>query len=122
MIRVYGASDDLVEVEGHDKISEIDCYGRDIILVFGDAETGGVALRVSYNPHFKAAQRAEDKDPPGWACWSIEIVQLADECPIPWPISVTHETRQYSRIGYTVVVSIDAPSATPLLVVEVPRG
>ena len=121
MIRVYGIRDDLAEVEGHDSVDEIGCSGRDIVLIFGEVSKGGVALRVSYRPRFP-----HDAKPPGchrsagWSCWSIEISQLAEQCPIPWPITVAHVTELSGYAGYSVIVSIDAPSSTPLRVVEVP--
>ena len=117
MIRVYGASDDLVYVEGHDSVDEIGCFDHDVILVLGEVPSGGVALRVSYKPRFDVAPKPPGlTDPVGWACWSIEVCQLAEECPIPWPITVAHEAQRDGSVGYSVVVSIDAPSSTPLRV------
>lgn len=45
MIKVYGASDDLCEIEGSTyKEDEIDCYERDVRLRFTD----GTIIRVGY--------------------------------------------------------------------------
>lgn len=46
MVRVYGRSDDLVEIEGSDYCEdEIGCYNEDVIIVFED----GTQIRVGYS-------------------------------------------------------------------------
>jgi len=46
MIKIYGASDDLVEIEGSAyKHDEIGCYDQDVRLRFTD----GTVIRVGYN-------------------------------------------------------------------------
>lgn len=46
MVKVYGSSDDLVEIEGsiYDE-DEIGCYGQDVIIKFCD----GTVIRVGYS-------------------------------------------------------------------------
>ena len=45
MVKVYGASDDLVEIEGSDyREDEIGCYERDVRIHFTD----GTVIRVGY--------------------------------------------------------------------------
>ena len=45
MVRIYGASDDCVEIENSDfPENEIDCYDRDVRLHFTD----GTVIRVGY--------------------------------------------------------------------------
>lgn len=46
MVRVYGCSDDLVEIEGSNYYEdEIGCYNQDVIIVFED----GTQIRVGYS-------------------------------------------------------------------------
>lgn len=115
MIRIYGASDDLVEIEGHDEADEIDCYDQVVYVILGDTNTGGIAVRMSYAPHFLSRDIGQEV---GFACWSAEVVQLAGFCPIPWPVSIVHTTRH--GIGYSVEVRIDAPPDVPMRVVLAP--
>lgn len=45
MVKVYGASDDLVEIEGSEyKDDEIGCYNSDVVIIFED----GTKIRVGY--------------------------------------------------------------------------
>lgn len=46
MVRVYGSSDDIVEIEpsGTVKASEIDCYDKDVRITFKD----GTVIRIGY--------------------------------------------------------------------------
>ena len=61
MIKVYGASDDLVEVEGAAyPADEIGCYGGDVFLVFTD----GTVAKVSYPKS------------PGLGVWKIELENI----------------------------------------------
>lgn len=114
MIRIYGASDDLVEIEGHNEGDEIGCYKQAVYVILGGADTGGIAVRMSYAPHFSKKIGQEV----GFACWSAEVVQLAESCPIPWPVSIVHTTSH--GIGYSVEVRIDAPADVPMRVVLAP--
>lgn len=46
MVKIYGASDDLVEIEGSQyKEDEIGCYDRDVRITFED----GTIIRVGYS-------------------------------------------------------------------------
>lgn len=46
MIKIYGCSDDLVEIEGSDyKEDEIGCYGHDVRIRFND----GTIIRTGYS-------------------------------------------------------------------------
>ena len=45
MIKIYGCSDDLVEIEGSAyEEDEIDCYNRDVRITFAD----GTVIRIGY--------------------------------------------------------------------------
>ena len=117
MIRIYGASDDLVDIEGHPDGDEIGCYDRDVIVIVEDPAGGGIAVRMSYAPGFpkKACGREI-----GFGCWSAEVVQLAEDEPVPWPVAVKHAIRG-GTVGYSVVVEIDAPATVALRHVVVPE-
>lgn len=57
MTRVYGCSDDLVEIEGSTyKEDEIGCYHEDVLICFVD----GTKIRVHYGK-------------PGLAVWAIAV-------------------------------------------------
>lgn len=57
MIRIYGSSDDLVEIEGSTyEEDEIGCYNQDVLIDFVD----GTTIRVGYNK-------------PDMAVWYIRI-------------------------------------------------
>lgn len=46
MIRIYGRSDDLVEIEGSNYAEdEIGCYNQDVIIIFED----GTQIKVGYS-------------------------------------------------------------------------
>lgn len=102
MVKIYGASDDLVEIEGHPGGDEIGCYDQDVIVMLGTMETGGIAVRMSYAPRFAAFGMGV-----ATACWSAEIAQLDEDRPIPWPVRV-------ETVRYSVAVLIDAPLETPI--------
>lgn len=46
MVRIYGRSDDLVEIEGSNYAEdEIGCYNQDVIIIFED----GTQIKVGYS-------------------------------------------------------------------------
>lgn len=116
MIRIYGASDDLVEIEGHPSGDEVGCYDRDVFIVLGNAETGGVAVRMSYAPQLGKGV--------AFGCWTAEIGQLDEDVAIPWPITLTTAKRnpKAPECGYSVCVNIDAPADVPLVYSAVKHG
>ena len=62
MIKVYGCSDDLVEIEGSRyKDDEIGCYKADVIIFFVD----GTKIRVGYPK-------------PGMGVWYINVLVKGD--------------------------------------------
>lgn len=101
MIRIYGCSDDLIEIESDDgKVGEelnvIDPPRATIKL--GD-DNGGVKVKMKYG---------------SWGCWSATIEQLNEGVMIPWPIRVTQHQN-----GYSIKVEIDCPSDTPVKYIKV---
>lgn len=105
MIRIYGASDDLVEFDGVTKPEEIDCHGQDVHLVIGQAEAkeGANASGLRVWLHYTDL-----------GVWAATVLQIEEGVPIPWPVHVVHAMRGASEIGYSVVVEIDAPKDTPV--------
>lgn len=96
MITIYGASDDLVEVDG--------CVGADEFNVGvnwqGDLVAPGTEqLRVF--AEYDAARNG---------CWLIAVTQTDEDVPLPsWPITFSgHDS------GYSLLLSIDAPAGTRL--------
>lgn len=109
MIHIYGASDDLVEIEGHPDGDEIGCYDQDVLIKIDDGQGGGVAVRMSYQPRM-----APLGDGVAAGCWSAEIAQIDEDHPIPWPLSI-------DTFHYSVRVRIDAPSSARLTTITVNR-
>lgn len=93
MIKIYGASDDLTEIEGHPDADEIGCFGEDVeIKLEGDGE--GVIVRMIYDGDW------------GEAVWAALIRQIDEDIPVP-PTRVKHE-------GYSVLVEVDLPRTAKL--------
>lgn len=116
MIRIYGQSDDLVEIEGiangeHNNGKALELGADCAVIVLGD-KAGGVCVTVDYH----SARMIEGR-PEGWGCWSVQVVQLSGDVPIPWPVTVRHHVRN-GRVGYSAVVEIDAPADTPRLILS----
>ncbi len=117
MVRIYGASDDLVEIEGHPDGDEVGCYEQDVIVVLGD-EKGGVLVRMSYSPRFTGAPGLPDA---AFGCWSAEVAPIGEDVPMPWPVTITNpiEQRAGGPRGYSACVSVDCPADTKLAFVKV---
>jgi len=99
MLRIYGASDDLVEIEGIVS-DELGAYERARTITVGDT-SGGVVVRVEY----AVANRA--------GVWSVAFEPIDEDVPIPWPISVKLNAIRDGR-GYSTEASIDCPAGTPV--------
>ncbi len=104
MIKIYGTSDDLVEIEGHPAGDEVNCYEKDVLITIGNAG-GGLLIRMSYAPRFSGAPGVAEG---AFGCWSAEIAQVTEDTPILWPVTITREK-------YSVCVNVDAPPETPLV-------
>jgi hypothetical protein len=72
MITIYGASDDLVEVEGCDGADEFyaDGNGRWQADLIGPSGTDAMRVRAEY-------------DPDGSGCWVISLSQTDESVPFP---------------------------------------
>ena len=123
MIRIYGASDDLIEIEGitggNAGDNHLELNGDRAVLIFGD-KTGGVCVVMKYHDIRMIPDRSE-----GHGCWSAQIVQIDEGIPIPWPVTLKHRHRLNWRrlpdgrdeecdgpVAYSVLVEIDAPADT----------
>lgn len=132
MIRIYGGSDDLVEIEGLDLVEESDddddrdddgpvagltraaarpdeipCYDSTVEIAIG-GEKGGVVVTMDYGE-------------PG--VWSAQIRQIAEDVPVPWPVRIGPPGgARHKTWGYSVCVEIDAPDNIPVKVAIEKRG
>lgn len=90
----YGVSDDLFECEGThiEEPDEIGCYDRPAAVSITTPQEAGLIIIGYYDNHINA-------------CWSIGILPLDEDVPIPaWPISVKLGGR-----GYSAALTIEVP-------------
>lgn len=92
-IEMYGASDDLVEVEGCKGADEFQHYKGiwrgDLVAPDGDS----LRVHIFYD-----------------GCWHVSAGQVDEEINFPdWPMSFRQEAA-----GYSVVLTIEAPDGTRL--------
>lgn len=96
MIKVYGYSDDIVEIEGSGyQEDEIGCYGRDVLIYFMD----GTEIRVHYGK-------------PGLGVWAITVEQRG------MAMQVLTECNNEESDLYSDVFKIDAEIQNHKLVVN----
>lgn len=96
MIRIYGLSDDLVEIDG-DARGEI-CADGARVYVGDEATRQGCLVTMRYRKNGR---------------WCAEVSLLGngdDDAEIPWPVRVT----QSSDALYSVAVHVDCPPGTKL--------
>ena len=98
MIRIYGASDDLVEVEG-DHLEDEFSGGSTVTIkhvrnekcgscdVESDHVLGGLHVRMTY------ADLGEG------GVWTASVAPIDEDVPIPWPVRILAN-------GYTAIVEI----------------
>ena len=98
-IRIYGACDDGVIVEGCEGADEFDTYERGPVMWRGDL--------VAPNGDTMKAHALFSDD----GCWSVALGQVTEDHPFPeWPVKV----RQHTSRDYSTMVEIDAPDGTKL--------
>lgn len=100
MITIYGASDDLVEVEGCDGADEFNADRWQGDLVGPDP-----AQQLRVHCWF-------DDD----GCWQVGVGQTIEDCQRPpWQITVTQKPHGREGVpGYSLQLNIDAPEGTRL--------
>jgi hypothetical protein len=97
-IRIYGASDDCIEVEGCEGADEFNSYEKGPVMWRGDlvAPNGRAAMRVYalYD-----------------GCWSFAFGQISEDQPFaPWPVYIG----QREDTAYSVEAQVDAWDGTVL--------
>lgn len=92
MIRLEGASDDVVVFTYNDVTDEVQCFDREVHFEISRAEKVGCGCRV--------VMRYGARD----ALWSVEVEQLCEGAPLPWPVHIEQGDRDY-----TVRVTIACP-------------
>ena len=102
MITIYGASDDLVEVDG--------CTGADEFDVWSDKD------RVKWRGDF--IDSADDERLRVYAiydgCWHFSVGQTDADIPIaPWAVAIRQGLTP-AESNYSAVLTIDAPDGTRL--------
>ena len=104
MLHITTMGDDNVFLEG----ARDESLPFDHVIAVGDA-SGGVLVVMRYSPPLPADVPTTAPTP---GVWSAEIRQLAEDVPIPWPVSVRH-IPQDDQI-YMLAVDIDCPDGTPV--------
>lgn len=117
-VEIYGASDDLIEIEGgvSEELNRVRSpqatvtFGRRGTDADAGHDDGGVIVKIRYAPKWHSD-----------GVWTAEIAQLGDEVPIPWPVSVRHgmrtnyeNGRPVQGTGYSVIVRVECPAGTPV--------
>lgn len=108
MLKIYGASDDLVEIEGHVE-DEIDCYNTSVVVTVGWKEAApgrdaqGLHVKMTFAPKWTET-----------GVWTAELSPLDEDVEIPWPVYVKLGGR-----GYSAEVLIDCPDDVPVTWKEV---
>lgn len=106
-LRFYGSSDDLFEARASDGWAEEQGGFETTMAYFVASPRDGGRMFVTAEYAPKATNGA---------CWAIGVSQVDEDVPLPdWPMRFeTHES------GYSVVLVIDAPDDTQVLVQERP--
>lgn len=121
-MKIYGASDDLVEFEGcsfaerkkpQDAFEgvtsetgdeEIDCYDKKLLI-----EVGQVEAKSGENAHGVRVVMVYASTDHDAGVWEARISPLDEDVGCPWPVRVTFGP---PARGYSAVVEIDAPTGT----------
>ncbi len=103
MITFYGASDDLVEVEGCEGADEFNVYPKDNNAVAWHGDLAAPGESESLRVHL-----AYD------GCWHVGVGQADEETDLPpWPLAIRQGTDAEST--YSTVLLVDAPEGTRLV-------
>jgi hypothetical protein len=104
MITIYGASDDLVEVDGCEGADEFNTEHFVANLV-GPGAIDQMTVTCWFAPN---------------GCWYVGVGQVDEDVQLPaWPVSITQAPAMNpANPGYSALLSIDAPAGTRLDVLE----
>jgi hypothetical protein len=94
-MRIYGASDDLIEIEQGTVKDEIYADRDDRAVLLVGTERSGLVVTLTYAPRRDAA------------VWQVAVEPVDEGVPIPWPVRV-------EAFGYTACVLSDCPQGTPV--------
>lgn len=99
-ITIYGASDDLVEVDGCEGADEFSSDDWSAVLISPDGARMRVYCRFEMT-----------------GCWSVGVGQVDEEFQLPaWPMTITQAPAMNpDNPGYSALLTIDAPDGTELL-------
>jgi hypothetical protein len=92
-MKIYGASDNLFEIEAGKASEEVNCYDKTPWVRVGNEVMGGLLVIGQYAPSENAT-------------WRLSIDMLDEDIPVPWPVRVEFN-------GYSPTVIIDCPDDTP---------
>ena len=103
-ITIYGASDDLVEVDG--------CEGADEFNTRGDWY--GCLVAPDGSGMLAHARYGEGTD---GACWLVGVSQITENQQLPgWPVTITQQPPMGpGKPGYSALLTIEAPDGTKLV-------
>ena len=118
MVRIWGASDDLVELEGirldgkrshvlGGSTDEIGCFNCSIRILIGDAK-GGCVVTMRYGVR-------------DTACWGARLDPIDEDVPCPWGVRIKFNEIPLTR-GYSTIVEVDAPNGTPIRVIRLRKN
>lgn len=91
-IRIYGASDDLLEIDG-DVQEELACFDKEAVVTIQDGNqprAPGVRVIGQYAPGKVGA-----------AVWRLGVEPIDEDIPIPWPVSIG------MKDGYSPIVTVE---------------
>jgi hypothetical protein len=97
-IRFYGASDDLLEIEGAITEEVSDVNGRIEVMLTGP-EYGAMFIVAEFSPG---------------GVWMLGCSQADEDHPLPWPVRVV--PGDTGTCHYSVVLVVDAPAGAELTV------
>lgn len=94
-MKMYGASDDLIEVEGIPGSDEFEADGGNDLLMGSFVVGGVIRVRAIYD-----------------GCWSFSVGQVDEDVPLPeWPISLG----QHPECDYSALLEIEVPDHTTIV-------
>ena len=96
MITIYGASDDLVEVDGCEGAGE---FGTDHLVanLIGPGATEQLHVTCWYDDN---------------GTWQVSVGQVSEDVPLaPWPLRIRQGV-EGTESDYSAVLEIDAPAGT----------